>query len=164
MADIIDNGKTLIQLVPTIADLAAPTLTEIEAGERISQLITADGFVGFEPETGDVDNSSIESDFGTKLPGRANYSGSMLRLKKQGDVDSVYDTLVRDVFTHLVVRRYQDATEPFAASDEVEVYPIACGETRRLTPEASGDAVARYEVPTKIHSSPQLRAVVAAGV
>jgi hypothetical protein len=161
--DIIDNGKTLVQYAPELEDKASPTLAEIEAGIRLSDKITADGMVGFEPDTGDIDNTSLESEFGTVLPGRAAYSGQMLRLKRQEplDEDEAYDTLQRGVFGYLIVRRYQRAAEPFAEGDLVEVYPIACGETRHLTPE-SGDSVARYEVPTKIHDEPVLRATIAA--
>ena len=160
--DIIDNGQTLVYIVPTIEDLEKPTITEIEAGERISHLLTADGFVGFEPDTGDVDTTSLESTFGTNLPGRPTFSGATLRLKKQSEDDTVYDTLQYGVRTHVVVRRYQDASEAIASEDEVEVYPFACGETRRLTPEADGNSLARYEVPGKIYRSPATRAQVVA--
>ena len=158
--DIVDNGQTLVYIVPTIEDLTKPTVTEIEAGERISQLLTTDGLVGFEPDTGAVDTTSLESKFGTELPGRPVYSGAMLRLKKQSEDDTVYDTLQYGVRTHVVIRRHQDASDPIASDDEVEVYPFACGETRRLTPEADGNSLARYEVPGFLYRSPETRAEV----
>lgn len=162
MHDIIDNGMTLAYAVPSVADTAAPTLDEIEAGERISHLLTTDGLVGFEPDTGDVDNTSLESKFGTTLPGRPTFSGVMLRLKKQSEDDAVHDLLQYGTRLYIVIRRHQDAEDEIAAGDVVSVYPFACGETRYLQPEASGDGLARYEVPGKIFQVPVQRAAVAA--
>lgn len=162
--DIIDNGLTLVYYAPSIADKEAPTIAEVvTAGLRLSQLITADGLVGFEPDTGDVDNSALESRFGTRLPGRPNFSGTLLRLKKQDndeDPDEAYETLQYGTRGFIVIRRYILASIDLALDDEVEVHPIACGETRRLPADTSGDSVARYEVPVKIHDQPELRAVI----
>ncbi|PSK96700.1 hypothetical protein CLV30_12582 [Haloactinopolyspora alba] len=163
MADIITDGKTIVLEVPTIADLAAPTDTELGSGVELHPIMTPDGLVGFEPETADVDNSSLDSTFDTRLAGRASFSGTMLRLKKQDTApDTVYDTLVRSYRTHIVVRRGIDVETAITSTDEVEVYPVECGEVRNLPPEAN--TTQRYEVPVKITSQPELRAVVASGV
>lgn len=163
MADIIIDGKVKVYEVPAIADPAAPTTTELDAGENITDILTADGLVGFAPDTNEVDNSSLASTFNTRLPGRAAYSGTMLRLKKQSQAgDTIYDTLVREYATNIVVRRGVDQAQAWAASDEVEVYPIRCGEVRNLDPDP--DTVQRYEVPVFMASEPELRATVAAGV
>lgn len=160
MADIIVDGKTLVYEVPTIADPTAPTAVELNAGVDISDKLTADGLVGFAPETADVDNRSLASTFDTSLPGRASYSGTMLRLKKQSAAgDTIYDTLVREYATNIVVRRGVDRGTAWAAAQECEVYPVRCGEVRNLDPEAN--TVQRYEVPLKMASEPELRATVA---
>ena len=161
MADIVNDGKIKVSWVPTIAVKAAPTVTEIEAGQDLEELITADGLVGFEAETAEVDTTSIASTFDYKQPGRASFSGTLLRLKKQSATDTAFTTLVRGTAGYVVIRRYVDSTDAWAAEDEVSVYPVVCGETRELTPEAN--TVARYEVPMMVSSMPALRAVVAAG-
>jgi hypothetical protein len=106
-----------------------------------------------------VDTTSLSSTFDTKRPGRASFSGTMLRLKKQTGTDTAYTTMVRGTEGYIVVRRYVDASTAWAAADKVSVYPIQCGETRELAPEAN--TTARYEVPTMITSDPELRAVAA---
>lgn len=161
MADLITDGKTKVWEVPTIADLAAPTTTELDAGQQLENIMTPDGLVGFEPDTADVDNSALSSTFDTALAGRASFSGRMVRLKKQSTTgDVVYDLLVREYTTNIVIRRGVDAATAWTAADEVEVHPIQCGEVRNLAPEAN--TVQRYEVPTKPSAEPDLRAIVAA--
>ncbi|MFG3340530.1 hypothetical protein [Glycomyces sp. NPDC048151] len=160
MGDIIVDGTVKVAYVPTIAALAAPTTTEINAGDDIDGFMTADGLVGFEPETAEVDTTALSSTFDTKRPGRASFSGTMLRIKKQTGTDTTYTTLVRGVEGYIVVRRYTAASAAWTAADKVAVYPIQCGERRDLAPEAN--TTARYEVPTMITSSPSLNAVVAA--
>lgn len=160
MADIIVDGKTRVYEVPTIANTAAPTVIELNAGVDITEKLTADGLIGFAPETADVDNRSLASTFDTTLPGRASYSGTMLRLKKQAATgDTVYDTLVREYATNIVIRRGIDRSTAWAAAQECEVYPVRCGEVRNLDPESN--TVQRYEVPLKMASEPELRGAAA---
>lgn len=159
MADIVTDGKTKVWSVPSIANIAAPTTAELNAGTALEGVMTPDGLQGFEADTADVDNSSLKSTFDTKKAGRAAFSNTMLRLKKQSGTDSVYDTLVREYVTHVVIRRGTDSDTAWTAGDEVEVYPVECGEVRNLPPEAN--TVQRYEVPIKVTTEPNLRAVVA---
>lgn len=160
MGDIIVDGTVKVAFVPTIVSIAAPTVAEITAGDDLEDWVTADGLVGFEPETAEVDTSALSSTFDTKAPGRAAFSGTMLRLKKQTGTDTAYTTLVRGTAGFIVIRRYKDSTIAWTAADDVGVYPVTCGETRELAPEAN--TVARYEVPTMVTQRPDLRAAVAA--
>lgn len=157
MADVKTDGNTRVSWVPTIAATNLnPTTAELNAGTNLSSLLTADGLVGFEPETADVDVSAIDSTFDTKIAGRASFSGTLLRLKKQSGTDTVYNMFVRDLIGYVVVRRDLASTTAWAASQSVEVYPSITGETRNLPPEAN--TVHRYEVPVKISTTPNLRA------
>jgi hypothetical protein len=159
MADSNTDGRIKIWSVPTIALIASPTTTELNAGTALDGLITPDGLVGFEPDTGDVDNSKINSTFTTTSAGRASFSGTLLRLIKQTGTDTVYNTLVYGYATNIVVRRDVVSGTAWASSDKVEVYPVQCGEVRNLAPE--GNAVHKYEIVTKITAQPNLRASVA---
>lgn len=159
MADIIVDGKIRIFWVTTIADIAAPTTTELDAGIRLDNWVTPDGLVGFEGNTAEVDTTAINSRFDTKRPGRVGFEGTMLRLKKQTGTDTAFDTLVYEAEGHVVVRRDTLSDTAWASSDDVEVYPAVCGEARFLAPEAN--TVRRYEVPMMVSSQPELRAVVA---
>lgn len=159
MADSNADGRTKVYSVPSIANIAAPTVAELNAGVALDGLMTPDGLVGFEPDTGDVDNSKLNSTFSTVSAGRVSFSGTLLRLIKQTGTDTVYNTLVYAFATNIVVRRDVTASTAWATSDKVEVYPIQCGEIRNLAPEAN--SVHKYEVMTKITSQPNLRATVA---
>jgi hypothetical protein len=159
LADIVVDGFTRVAYVPTIANIAAPTTTELNAGVLLASVMTADGLEGFEPTTADVDNSALNSTFDTKTIGRDSYSGTMLRLKKQSGTDTAYSTLTRGTAGYIVIRRYLDNSSAWASSQAVEVYPIICGQTRNLKPEAN--TVTRWEVDTKITSTPNIRAAVA---
>lgn len=159
MADITADGKTRVSWVPTIANIAAPTTTELNAGMLLHSTLTADGLAGFRPETADVDTSSLDSTFSTMVNGRTSFSGTMLRLKKQSGTDTIFDTLVRDTAGYVVIRRSTTASTAWASSQKVEVYPALCGEVARMDPEPN--TVERYEVPIKITSAPNLRAAVA---
>lgn len=160
MADLITDGTTRVYIAPTISNIAAPTTTELNAGTQLDTIMTPDGLVGFEPDTADVDNSALSSTFDTKLPGRAGFSGTMVRLKKQSaTADTVYNLLIRGYAAYVVVRRGTTSTTAWTTGDKVEVYPVTCGEVRNLAPEAN--SVQRYEVPLKITSQPNLRAAVA---
>jgi hypothetical protein len=159
MADSNADGRTRVFVVPTIANIAAPTVAELNAGTQIDTLMTPDGLVGFEPDTGDIDTSKLSSTFSTTAAGRASFSGTLVRLVKQTGTDVVYNTLVNQYAANIVVRRDLPSATAWASTQACEVYPIQCGEMRNLPPEAN--SVHRYEVPTKITTQPNIRAVVA---
>ena len=159
MPDSLADGRTRVAWVSTISNIAAPTVAELNAGTLLQSLLTPDGLNGFQPDTADVDVSALDSTFNTNIAGRASYSGTMLRLKKQTGTDTVYNLLVRDLQGFVVIRRDVTASTAWASGDKVEVYPAWLGEVRNLDPEAN--SVHKYEVPVKVSSSPNLRATVA---
>jgi hypothetical protein len=159
MADSNADGRTRVYSVPTIANIAAPTVAELNAGVRLDIFMTPDGLVGYEAETAGIDNSKLSSTFNTQSAGRVSFSGSLLRLIKQTGTDTVYNTLVNQFATNIVIRRDTDAATAWTIADKAEVYPVQCGEVRNLSPEAN--SVHKYEVPTMITSQPNMRATVA---
>lgn len=159
MADLLTDGRTKVYLVTAIVNIAAPTTTELNLGTAIEGLMTADGLVGFEPTTADVDNSALNSTFDTVLPGRASFSGTLVRLKKQTTPDAVYNAFPRDIVVNVVIRRGTLSTIAWATNDKVEVYPAQTGERRNLPPAAN--EVQKWEMPLKITSTPNLAATVA---
>jgi hypothetical protein len=159
VADSNTDGRTKVYQVPSISNIAAPTVAELNAGVALDGLITPDGLKGFEPDTGDVDNSKLNSTFSTVSAGRASFSGTSLTLIKQTGTDTVYNTLVYAFATNIVIRRDVTSTTAWTTGDKIEVYPVQCGEVRNLAPAAN--EVHKYEILTKITSQPNLRATVA---
>lgn len=159
MSDISSDGRTRVAWVTTIANIAAPTTTELNAGMLLQSTLTADGLMGLNPETADVDTSSLASTFNTARNGRVSFSNVGLRLKKQTGTDTIFTTLVKDTEGYLVIRRSVTEGTAWASDQEVEVYPVVCGEISRMNPEPN--TVERYEIPLKVTSTPNLRAAVA---
>lgn len=159
MPDSLADGRTRVSYVPAISNIASPTTTELNAGLLLNSILTPDGLVGFEPTTADVDTSALDSTYDTVDNGRITFSGTMLRFKKQTGTDTVFTTLVRDVTGYVVIRRDVASATAYSSSQAVEVYPIKCGDRRRLGPEKN--SVAKYEVPTKVWQAPNLYAAVA---
>lgn len=158
--DFASDGQIRVYWVTSIANIAAPTVAELNAGTDLTPVMTADGLVGFEPNTADVDTSSLNSTFDTKTIGRDSFSGTLVRLKKQtGGTDSVYNTMNnRGGSGWVVIRRDVAYATAWTASQKCEVYPTVLGPIRRLAPVANN--VTKYEVDTKISSSPNLNATV----
>lgn len=159
MADSLADGMTRVAYVPTIASKSAPTTTELNAGILLQSVITADGLIGFEATTAEVDTTSLASTFDTKTIGRDSFSGTTLRMKKQTSGDTAYTTLTRGTTGYIVIRRDITETTAWTSSQSVEVYPITVGQAKFLPPEAN--SVRKYEVPTMISDSAVLRATIA---
>ena len=58
MADVIIDGYIRVSSVPTIANLAAPTAAELNAGIAYEMLLTPEGLTGFASTTNWVNNSA----------------------------------------------------------------------------------------------------------
>lgn len=159
MADIVVDGNTRVAYVPAIANIAAPTTTELNAGILLQSVMTPDGLTGFEPTTADVDNSALNSTFDTKDIGRDSFSGTKLIFKKQSSGDTAYSTLTRGTSGFIVVRRDIDNASAWSSTQAVEVYPVKFGQRRRLAPTAN--TVTKWESDVKITSTPNLAAAVA---
>lgn len=159
MADSLADGMTRVAFTAAIANIAGPTTTELNAGILLQTVITADGLMGYEATTAEVPTNSLASTFNTKTIGRDDFSGTALRLKKQTSGDTAYTTLTRGTSGFIVIRRDIAEGIAWASSQAVEVYPITCGQSKFLPPEEN--SVRKYEVPTMITSSPNLRATIA---
>lgn len=159
MADLVSDGYTKISWVPTIANISAPTTTELGAGTSLESITTPDG-LKVDPSTAKVDTSNVSSTFNTEKVGRTSYDNS-ITLKRQSGTDTVFTTTMRKNQTgYLVVRRNVAATTVWAAAQIVEVYPSECGEPQLASPAAN--EVQKYTVPLAMTSEPDTYATVAA--
>lgn len=161
MADIIVDGRTRVAFVPTIANIAAPTTAELNAGTLLQSTLVPTGLEGFENTTADVDNTSLASTFDTKLPGRQSFSGTGLVLKKQDGTDTVFILLtVPNTNGYIVIRDSLTEGTAWASTQNVEVHPIRTA-THSMLGRGEANSVLRYRVPTPITGAPNLKAVVA---
>jgi hypothetical protein len=161
LADIIVDGQTRVAWVPTIANIAAPTTTELNAGTLLQSTLIPAGLEGFENSTAEVDNTSLASTFDTKLPGRQSFSGTGLVLKKQNGTDTVFNLMTTpNTDGYIVIRDGVAESTAWASSDKVEVYPVRTA-AHSMLGRGEANSVLRYRVPTPVTAKPNLKAVVA---
>lgn len=161
MADIPVDGKTRVAWLPACANIAAPTVAELNAGLLLTYRITSDGLMGYEPTTAKIDNASIGDIFDITTVGTDSFGDTGLRLKRQTPLagDTAYTTLVKGATGFIAIRRDIDRDVAWASAQLCEIYPTTCGRRKRLAPEQN--TVTRYEVPTMVSSQPELDAIVA---
>lgn len=159
MADVIINGNWRIWSVPSIANIAAPTTTELNAGVAYEMLLTPDGFQGFATTTNWVDTSPLGGTFATKQPGTVDFGDMSLTFKWQSGVDTIFNTLVINYATNIVVRRRVPRATAWTSGQLLQVYPIVCGQ---FTPrDYESNVVDTFTVPVGPSLAPELRSVIA---
>lgn len=160
MGDLINDGKTRVGWASSIANIAAPTAAECNGALDLTKRITPDG-LKTDPTTADVDTSSLASRFDTKKAGRVGYEAELTLKRGDNPTDDLpYTTLKYGVNGYLIVRRGIAFETAFAAGQQVEVYPIECGERANIPPAAN--EVTKFSSPMKVTDAPSTDAVVAA--
>lgn len=125
MARYVPEGTVEVWLVLTIADAAAPTSTELNAGTALEGQMIGDLVLPFEGSTADASDAS--SRFNKTAPGDFGGAPGSFTIHKEkalGD-DGVFTALARDVegFIAIAVRGLALAGT-WAIGDEVDVWPI----------------------------------------
>jgi hypothetical protein len=162
MADVVIDGYVRVYYVPTIATLAAPTTTELNAGTNLTSFLIPSGLEGFDPQQDSVDNTSMASTFNTVLPGRVGMSVGGLIFKKQDGTDTVYNLLTPGTAGFIVVRANGVLTGTAWASSQgpLSIYPGKTGESYRVG-VGEANSLERFRTPWFISAQPTFRAVVA---
>lgn len=169
------SGNLGLYFVPTIADMASPTVTEITAGVDLQAYVTRDGIKT--PATANtVDASVVGSAFTPQAPGT--YGGDALTLTCQrgskggvGGDDLAWSTFIRNTPGFVVIARsgwsqsvttgLGDPTSTPAAGDRVEVYPVMVAS--RAMADTAENQTSRFDATLTISADPNLDATVAAG-
>jgi hypothetical protein len=158
MADLITDGFTRVGFILAIANIASPTTAELNAGTLLHDVMTPDGLVGFQPDTADVPTSKFSSVFDTVTAGRVSFSGTLLRFCKQ-DTDPIFTAMAYGTAAFVAIRRSLAVGTAWLSTQKVEIYPVTCGERKRLDPEPN--TLERWEAPLKIRLQPNLNATIA---
>ena len=158
MSRYVHEGNTKVALVPTIADIDAPTAAELTAGTDISELLTKDGLQT--PDTQNmVDSAALSDTFDAQVVG--SWGGSVTLTGFRDDTsDDLWDLAVYGTNTHLVVRRGVPYDTAWTAADVVEVYPIELHEP--VPTQTGANEQVRFTLAAAVTAQPSKRAVVAA--
>src|SRR5215213_850093 len=161
MADIIMDGFVKVYLVQAIANIAAPTVAEANAGINIGGLLTKDGLQGFTPDTGTVDTTALNSTYGTNAPGLLALAKGRLRFKAQTQAtDTLRSLLVFNYTTNVLIRRNGTVeTGAWTATNWVETWPIKVG--ARIDNDFASNEVQKYDFEVFFYSPPNQSAVMA---
>lgn len=157
MSDLFVDGYIKCSFVPTIANIAAPTTTELNAGTSLESFITPTG-LQIKPTTATVDTSNVASTFTTQAAGRRSFAITV-EMKRQTPTDTAYNLLPYRTSGYLVVRRTLTAATAYASGQTVEVYPVTTGEPETAPPAAN--EVQKFTSSMMVTSDPNTRAVIA---
>lgn len=158
MADMLNDGQIKVTYVPTIADISAPTVTELTAGTDLECLITA-----LEPsvEEETVTTPKLCETVTAQDPGRTAYSFGLTFVRKDEETeDLAWESLPRLTSGYLVFRYGKDYQTAYASGDSVQVYPGKFGEQRQQQPE--NNSATQFASTWFVNRQPDLHAVVAA--
>jgi hypothetical protein len=157
MPDLGFDGMVKVSWVPTISNIAAPTAVELNAGTSLEGVLVADGLT-ISSETGEVDNSKMNSIANTVIVGRGTWTLSIKYVR--GDAANTAAVAVEAAMApkangYLVVRRDLSVTSvpTWVAAQKVEVYPGQIGYANPDSPEA--DTLQAVEVPIKSTGTPR---------
>lgn len=162
---LVHDGYYRVVWVDAIANQDAPTVAELNAGIDLECQITPDGLAR-EAEDESVDTSRLCSVFSTTQVGRTSFelSLTLVRLDEANltggaTQDEAYRTLTKGKRGFLVVRDNLASETLWAASQDVEVYPVQCGTRSKATPAAN--ELQTFTLPLMVTADPSLDAVVA---
>lgn len=157
MADYGFDGMIKASFVSTIANVAAPTTAELNAGVSLEGQLTADG-LSVSTETASVDTSKLNSTSNSEIIGRDSFTVGVTYVRgSHAAATAVQNALVRGASGYLVVRRDVTSTTAWAASQKVEVYPVQCKRANPSTPAAN--ALQTVEVPMSVTDGGSVRGI-----
>jgi hypothetical protein len=160
MAKMLADGNVKVAYVPTIADISAPTATELNAGTDLECLITADG-LSISVDEAVVALPALCETFDAESPGRAKYAIDLTAYRHSATVDDVaWTLLLRGLSGFLAVRYGVDVNTAWTAAQNALVFPGTAGERKPNPTTANGGVT--FGSRWYVTEQPELDAVVAA--
>lgn len=157
MARWANDGMIRIQVVATIANIALPTTTELNAGTNVTNFVTKDGLT-VPANQNYVDNSSLAETFDAQVVG--SFGGPVqLTGIRDAATDTFWNLVVYGTNTYLVVRRGIATATAYASAQPLEVYPIQWH--MALPMQTASNEQGRFTASAAVRSQPNLAAAVA---
>ncbi len=157
MARYANDGMIRIQVVASIANIAAVTVAEYNAGTDITNFVTKDGLT-VPANQNMVPNSSLAERFDSEVVG--SFGGPVtLTGIRDNTTDTFWDLVVWGTETHLVVRRGIATATAAAAAQKIEVLPIQWHEP--IPVQTASNEQGRFTATAAVRSQPNYKAVLA---
>lgn len=160
MARLASEGNVKVWKVPTIADIAAPTVAEITAGTDLTPLVPTAG-VDIQWNHNNASIAMLDESFVAEVVGTESASITLTGLRDDG-TDTFFDAFGRGDNFYLVVFRFgtSGAAGAAAATDVCEVYP---GQSHRPAPlPPAENEFQQASVTIAVTDTPSLDSAVAA--
>lgn len=158
MAKLPFDGNMRVFVVDSIADEAAPTVAEIDAGTEITSFIPKNGW-GASNSANRVDTGDLSTLYDSEVLGTWKITLD-LTILRDDTTDTAWDEFqTHGAQTHIVVLPFK-GTGSVAASDVCQVYPV---ETGQATPnQSAANERQTASVPLAVTGEPSLDGSVAA--
>lgn len=164
MSVVIMDGRVRVSWLTTCANIALPTVAELNAGTNITSFITPDG-LDISVSTGKVPVGNVGSTFTLNRVGRREPDIS-LTLHHDSPTDTPWNLLVYRATGFLAVRTGVDTATNWTVGHggggsvgALQMFPVECGEYNPVKP--APDTAWDFMVPLTVYLDPNLRAVVA---
>lgn len=157
MAVVIIDGRVRVTFATAIANIAAPTVSELNAGTALEGYMTPDG-LDISVATSAVDVSNLASTVSAERAGRRKPS-IMLKFHHDDVSDVGWNLLPYRTNGFLAVRLGIDRATAYASTQRIKVYAIETGEPSDdpVKPDGTWD----FSVQTFTPSDFNQRAVIA---
>lgn len=144
-----DENTRVAILTDAPASLAAPTTTELNAGDDITCDLTADG-LKLGKSNNSISSGGLCSDVDSQVPGRTTFSASLMGFKfKQPDDTPLWDlAATKGDEAWIVVRYGAPHDQAWANGDHVEIARFLWG--KRSTADTGNDTLATFTAPIHI--------------
>lgn len=158
MSRIIPNEETYVKFVPTIANIAAPTVAELGAGTNLTPYIIS---INASTRGNVVQTPSFDTRFETSIPGTvtSTFEADMYR---DDASDTAWDALPRETKGYFVISRFggSGALNAPVAGDSVEVWPVFI--VSRSATNLTSNTAQTFQVMCSVYQEPNEDALVAA--
>jgi len=151
------DGTHRVAYVPTIANIAAPTTTELNAGTLLHLFIPKDGL---KVPTGQnmVDSFTLGEKFDSQVVG--SYGGPLtLTMFRDQPTDAAWNLITYGLAGYIVVRRGTASATAWTVADKVEVYPVQFHKPVMMDTAANDQA--KFTATAAVTSEPNEKATVA---
>lgn len=161
MAKVITAENAEIWFVPAISDTSAPTVTELDAGQRLSTFVNGGFSADFASNL--VDSGDITDAFNATVAGT--YGGgtnTVTGLMWDDTSNTAWDTLPRGTAGYFVVSLAGTANQSgasWATGDVSDVFPAEV--VSRSYPDLTRDGLVTFDVEYAITSAPVYGATAA---
>lgn len=159
MTRYANDGMIKVTWVPSVANIAAPTVAELTAGKDLEAHMTKDGLGLTLPEN-TVNDAALLDVFDAELPGSFKVQMALTLKRNNVALSDPWSFFARMDEGVLAVRRGIAATIAWLAAQPAEMYPGIVGQKSPVPPASNEPA--RMTINIYGTAAPNLDAVVAA--